>query len=120
MDYVPLIGLQSTKAPGINSRSRRRGKSFSHTLEEKQANDSWMDGYCHETIFSRFINSASLGPEITKNAGARSEHDTNFRVTRLKNSLILDQYEQDRLFKCAAMEKYALITGISKSVDSKL
>lgn len=79
-----------------------------------------MDGYRHETTFSWFINSVSLGPEITKNAGSRSEHDTNFRVTRLKNSLILDQYDQDRLFKCTAMEKYAQITEISKSVNSKL
>lgn len=120
MDNVPLIGLQSTKTPCVNPWSGRRGKSFSHTLEEKQANDSRVDGYRHETTFSWVINSASLGPEITKNAGARSEHNTNFRVTRLKNSLTLDQYDQDRLFKCAAMEKYALITKISKSVDSKL
>ena len=93
MDYVPLISIQPAKTPCINPRSGRRGKSFSYSLEEGQANDSWMDGYCHETTFSRFINWTSLGPEITKNADARSKHDTNFRVNRLKKRLILDQYE---------------------------
>jgi len=93
MDYVPLISIQPAKTPCVNPRSGRRGKRFSYSLEEGQANDSWMDGYCHETTFSRFINWTSLGPEITKNADARSQHDTNFRVNRLKKRLILDPYE---------------------------
>jgi len=45
-----------------------------------------MDGYCHETKFSRFINAAPLGSQITKNADAGSEHNINFRLNRLKNS----------------------------------
>ena len=93
MDYVPLISIQPAKTPCVNPRSGRRVKRFSYSLEEGQANDSWMDGYGRETTFSRFINWTSLGPEITKNADARSEHDTNFRVNRLKKRLILDQYE---------------------------
>jgi hypothetical protein len=92
MDNVSLIGLQSTKTPGISSRPSTRGKSFSYSLEAEQAHHSWVDGYCHETVFSRLIDSASLGSKITKNADARSQYNTNFLVNRLKNSLTPHQY----------------------------